>query len=56
MVLVGTNIDVPPDPGFVKYSVNPIPTPLVVPNPTDSMGLKYNSLLSKKVTPRPAEL
>ena len=42
------NISLIPVPGFEKDNVDPIPTPDIVPNPTDSAGLKYNSLLSFK--------
>ena len=35
-----------PAPGLTNTKVDPIPTPARVPNPTDSLGLKYNSLLS----------
>jgi len=45
MDLVGTNKVDAPTPGFEKYRVTPIPTPLVVPIPIDSIGLKYISLL-----------
>ena len=37
-----------PVPGFEKDNVDPIPTPDIVPNPIDSTGLKYNSVLSFK--------
>ena len=40
------NISLIPVPGFEKDNVDPIPTPDIVPNPIDSDGLKYNSLLS----------
>jgi len=34
-----------PAPGFENDIVVPIPTPEIVPNPTDSAGLKYICLL-----------
>ena len=43
---VGIKISVIPVPGFEKNIVLPIPTPDVVPKATDSLGSKYNSLLS----------
>ena len=42
--MVGTNISLIPVPGLEKTKVDPIPTPERVPSPTDSVGLKYNSL------------
>ena len=40
------NISLIPVPGLEKNKVDPIPTPDTFPNATDSLGLKYNSLLS----------
>ena len=40
MVLVGIKISVIPVPGLENATVEPIPTPAVVPNPTDSLGSK----------------
>ena len=44
--MVGTNISLIPVPGLEKNNVDPIPTPETFPKDTDSLGLKYNSLLS----------
>jgi hypothetical protein len=38
------NFCVIPTPGFENDNVVPIPTPAIVPNPTVSIGLKYNFL------------
>ena len=43
------NISLIPVPGFEKTKVDPIPTPEIVPNPMDSVGLKYNSLFNLKL-------
>ena len=40
IVLVGMNDWVTPDPGFAKEIVVPIPTPAVVPKPTELEGSK----------------
>ena len=40
MFFVGIKSSVNPVPGFEKERVEPITTPEVVPNPTDSEGLK----------------
>ena len=48
MDLVGIKISLIPVPGLENFTVDPIPTPEIVPNPTLSTGLKYNSLLSIK--------
>ena len=43
------NISLIPVPGLENTIVDPIPTPEIVPNPIDSDGLKYNSLLNLKL-------
>ena len=40
MFFVGIKSSVNPVPGLENERVEPIPTPAVVPNPTDSDGLK----------------
>ena len=42
MDFVGILSSVIPVPGLEIERVYPIPTPAVVPSPTDSVGLKYN--------------
>ena len=42
------NISLIPVPGLENDNVDPIPTPEIVPNPTVSTGLKYNSLFNTK--------
>ena len=51
MDLVGINISLIPVPGLENTTVEPIPTPDKVPSPTESAGLKYNSLLYVRLLP-----